>query len=81
MAATGPLLRSTDPESQRVNMTCMTTWFDLRLDSVRAISISIMLGSLNIGATIPNAFEDRGLVVALVYVVAVCRNVFVRRKG
>jgi len=123
-AAKGPLLRSTDPESQRVNTielffdlvyafavtqlslrlvehltvrggletailllavwqawvntTWLTTWFDPQRDPVRAVLIGVMLGSLIIGATIPDAFEDRGLVFALIYVtVAISRNVFV----
>ena len=123
-AAKGPLMRSTDPESQRVttielffdlvyvfaitqlshrllehltplgavqtailllaiwqgwvNTTWVATWFSPDKDPVRALLITVMLGSLIVSATIPQAFEGRGLAFALVYaVMAVLRNAFV----
>lgn len=123
-AAKGPLLRSTDPESQRVttielffdlvyvfaitqlshrllehltplgaietailllavwqawvNTTWVATWFSPDKDLVRAFLIAVMLGSLIVSATIPQAFEGRGLAFALGYAaLAVLRNAFV----
>jgi low temperature requirement protein LtrA len=123
-AAKGPLLRSADPESQRVttielffdlvyvfaitqlshrlvdhltwvgalqtaillmavwqawvNTTWVTSWFSPDKDPVRTLLISVMLGSLVISATIPEAFEGRGLAFALVYaVLSVLRSGFV----
>ena len=123
-AAKGPLLRSTDADSQRVNTielffdlvyvfavtqlshrllehltplgaletaillfavwqawintTWIATWFSPEKDQVRAVLVAVMLGSLVISATIPQAFEGRDLPFAVTYaVLSVGRNIFV----
>ena len=61
-----------------INTTWVATWFSPEKDPVRALLVTIMLGSLVISAAIPEAFEARGLPFALTYaVLAVVRNVFV----
>ena len=61
-----------------INTTWVVTWFSPEKDPVRALLVTIMLGSLVISAAIPEAFEARGLPFALTYaVLAFVRNVFV----
>jgi low temperature requirement protein LtrA len=51
-----------------VYTTWSTNYLDPSLTAVRAMLLSLMLGSLILAAELPEAFHDRGLVVALAYV-------------
>jgi low temperature requirement protein LtrA len=45
-----------------------TSWFDPNRQAVRLVLVALMLGSLLMSATLPQAFEERGLFFAGVYV-------------
>ncbi len=61
-----------------VYTTWATNYLDPRRQSVRAMLLVLMLGSLVLASALPRAFEDRGLLVATMYAaMQVGRCVFV----
>jgi low temperature requirement protein LtrA len=58
--------------------TWMTNWFDPEVAPVRLVLVAVMLASLLMAVSIPEAFEDHGLLFAASYcALQVVRNAFV----